>query len=153
MDNKYLITIAGSQTSGGVTETISLSTYGEYKRSDGKDYITYADIDSKGAMKDVTTLTIDGGLWATLEKTGSSNTQLVMEKGRRHICHYDTAVGNLMVGIKTDIIENQLTDDGGHLVLGYSLDVNAASISSNRLDITVNSAPKDFSNFSEAGVL
>lgn len=145
MDDNYLITIAGSQTTGGITETITLSTFGDYRRSDGKDYISYIDMDPRGAKGDVTTLTIDGGYKATLVKTGGTHSELVMEKGRRHICHYDTAFGNMMVGIKTDIIENQLTDEGGHVVLSYSLDVNSASISSNRLDITVDSVPKKYS--------
>ena len=142
MEKDFLITIAGSQTTGANTETISLSTFGEFKRADGMDYISYFEPDPKGAGGDVTLLTIDGCRRATLERTGKSRSRLIMEKGQRCICHYDTAFGNLMVGIKTDIIENQLTEEGGHVVLSYSLDVNSAAISSNRLDITVNSAPR-----------
>ena len=149
MDKDFLITIAGSQTMGGITETISLSTFGEYRRADGKDYITYVEADLRGNDGDTTTLTIDGSWQATLERSGKSRSRLIMEKGRRCICHYDTALGNLMVGIKADVIENQLTGEGGRVVLSYSLDVNSAAISSNRLDITVDSAPKKIDMGSE----
>ena len=137
MNNDYLITIAGKHTTDDNVETISLTTFGDYGHRDGKDYITYAETETTGYAGDITTVTLDGNRCATLERRGKTNSNLVMEKGQKHICHYETGYGNLTVGIRADVIENLLSPDGGSVNLRYKLDLNSHTVSTNELNITV----------------
>ncbi|MEG2698985.1 MAG: DUF1934 domain-containing protein, partial [Ruthenibacterium sp.] len=63
--------------------------------------------------------------------------ELVIEKGCRHVCHYDTGEGALSLGVSADEIQLKLTNCGGSLKFSYMLDVDAESISRNTVNITV----------------
>ncbi len=138
MSNKYLITIDGFQThSDGEEESISLSTVGEFRRDQDRFFITYNESAATGFDGDVTSLEIESDKKVTLNRKGNSNTQLIIERGQRHLSHYNTGYGDLMVGIQAEAIQNHLDDSGGKLLLRYSLDVNASELSVNKLNITV----------------
>lgn len=137
MNNDYLITIDGKHKTGDNTETVSLTTLGNYTKRDGKFYISYHETSATGFDGDITTLTVEDELRATLERTGKTNSKLVMEKGQKYMCHYDTGYGNMMIGIFADIIDNHLGHDGGKVRLRYTLDMNSNAISTNELNITV----------------
>ena len=63
--------------------------------------------------------------------------QLIIEKGQRHQCVYDTGYGTLTLGISGDQIISSLDDNGGHLQVRYTLDINASMASENELLIQV----------------
>lgn len=137
MKNDYLITIDGRHTADDDTETISLSTFGSYVHRDGKDYITYKETDATGYEGDVTTVMLENSNRATITRHGKTRSRLVIEKGQKHMCHYETDYGNLMIGILADKIDNRLQADGGEVRLRYSLDINSNALSVNELNITV----------------
>ena len=82
------------------------------------------------------TSTQDGGL-VTMTRNGAYTTQMVMERGRRHVCHYATPFGDMLLGIFAKKVESSVTEDGGELLLNYTIDVNADLAASNELKITV----------------
>ncbi len=137
----YLITIHGNQNDGDRSDSMTLSTIGDYFRRDGVDYIRYKETAATGFDGDITTLMIEDQARATISRKGSSNARLIIEKGQRHLCHYDTGYGNLNIGISADRIENELGADGGDLRLRYTLDVNANTLSVNELNINVREVP------------
>lgn len=137
MKDEYLITIDGSHTADDDTESVSLSTLGSYERRDGKDYITYRETDATGFGGDVTTVELESDRRAVITRQGHTNSRLVIERGQKHMCHYETGFGNLMIGIRADRIENHLREHGGHVRLRYALDFNANALSVNELNITV----------------
>lgn len=137
MSNDYLITIDGKHKTGDNIETVSLTTLGNYTKHDGMSCITYTETPATGFDGDVTTLTVEDGRRATLERTGKTNSKLIMEKGQKYMCHYDTGYGNIMIGIFADIIDNNLDHDGGQVRLRYTLDMNSNALSTNELNITV----------------
>ena len=63
--------------------------------------------------------------------------QLIIEKGQRHQCFYDTGYGSLTLGISGDDIVSCLDDNGGHLQVRYTLDINASMASENELSVDV----------------
>ena len=63
--------------------------------------------------------------------------QLVVEKGVRHICHYETGQGSLSLGLTADEIVCDLTEEGGTLKYSYLLDISDEAISRNTVTITV----------------
>ena len=70
-------------------------------------------------------------LWQT-------SSQLIIEKGIRHLCHYETGYGSISLGVAADVIEHNLLPDGGELQFSYTLDSGAETlISRNSVLITV----------------
>ncbi len=137
MLNNCVIHIDGVQRADGDTDKLSLSTLGRFYRKDGDYYISYTETEATGYDGDVTTLRVETDRRVTMSRTGRANSELTIEKDRKHLCHYDTGFGSFVVGVRADKIENKLTDKGGRLRLRYSLDVNANALSENELNITV----------------
>ncbi len=138
MNNNYTITINGKQYASDTVETLSLTTRGEFCRAqDGNFHIRYEESETTGFAGDTTTLVIEQNNRATLSRSGKTHSSLVIEKGRKHLCHYDTGVGTLIIGVYADKIENKLHEHGGSLRLRYKLDVNSNAVSVNELNITV----------------
>ena len=137
MNKNYLITIDGKHITGEDVETVSLSTLGNFGSQDGKFFITYEETEATGFAGDVTTFTVENENLATLERNGRTSSKLFMEKGQKHMCHYRTGAGNLVVGILAETIENRLTPKGGEVKLKYTLDLNSSVLSVNELNITV----------------
>ena len=89
-----------------------------------------------------TTLKIaaDGSRVAMLRfgKGSGAGTQLLIEKGKRNLCHYETGYGSMTLGVTADEIICSLTEKGGTAKFGYLLDANSAElVSRNRLEVTV----------------
>jgi uncharacterized beta-barrel protein YwiB (DUF1934 family) len=137
MKKDYLITIDGRHTAGDNTENISLSTLGSYSRRNGVDYIIYKETEATGYEGDVTTLMVENQHRATITRSGKTKSHLVIEKGQKHMCHYDTGYGSINIGILAEKIDNSLAMEGGEVRLRYALDLNASTISVNELTITV----------------
>ena len=63
--------------------------------------------------------------------------RLMLEKGKRHQCLYQTIAGDLMIGVFTKTMKNTLNEKGGTLEVSYTLDFNTDLVSENRFIITV----------------
>ena len=68
---------------------------------------------------------------------GKAPSQLIIEKGKRHVCHYETGMGALNLGVAADYIESELSSEGGRIRFGYYLDMDTHTVSRNTVDITV----------------
>ncbi len=138
MNNNYTITIDGKQYAAGDVETLSLTTRGDFAQAeDGRFQIQYEESETTGFAGDTTTLTVEDSARATLSRSGKTHSSLVIEKGRKHLCHYDTGSGTLVIGVYAVKIDNRLHEHGGSLHLRYKLDVNSSTLSVNDLNITV----------------
>ena len=123
-------------------EFVELMTRGSFVLKGGRYYITYKETETTGYEGCTTTLKIsaDGSRVAMLRfgKGGGAGTQLLIEKGRRNLCHYETGYGSMTLGVTADEIHCQLTEKGGVVRFGYLLDANRADlVSRNRLEVTV----------------
>jgi len=117
-------------------------TAGRYYNKEGSYFISYKESETTGFEGVTTTLKVEGDSCVTLTRSGVSNSSLVLEKGRRHLCHYDTGFGDLMVGVSGCRINSRLDDGGGELTFNYSLDINSSLVSQNEVYISVKEAPK-----------
>ena len=115
------------------TET-SLITEGNL-RNEGSDSfkITYKD-------GSTTEIAVTGNSIASIIRTGSTHSDLVIEPGKKHHCHYETPYGEMIVGIYTHKIDNSLTSDGGRLYLKYTIDVNSSYLSDNEIVMNIKNA-------------
>ncbi|HEX3025876.1 MAG TPA: DUF1934 domain-containing protein [Clostridia bacterium] len=143
MAKDVLINIKGTVISeNSPPDIIELTTAGRYSSKDGNYYISYKESEATGLEGITTTLKVEGESSVTLMRNGAATSRLVLEKGRRHLCHYDTGYGQLMVGVSGCKIKSQLSDLGGDLAFFYTLDINSSLISQNEVFITVKEANK-----------
>lgn len=152
MQDEYLISITGKQYVDGEKGEIQLTTLGSYVKKGDSRYILYDEYDqevpapTKGTKS---VLKIEGNKKVTLIRNGEQKSRLVLEKGQRHMCHYDTGYGSMMIGVFANRINTDLTDEGGNLEISYSLDINAGLTSINEIFINVknvNTTKKENSN-------
>ncbi len=127
---------------GEKEEFVELMTRGEFTLRGSSYYITYKETETTGYEGCTTTLKIaaDGSRVAMLRfgKNGGASTQLLIEKGRRNLCHYETGYGSLTLGVTADEILCDLTEKGGTVRFAYLLDADSAEmVSRNRLEVTV----------------
>jgi uncharacterized beta-barrel protein YwiB (DUF1934 family) len=66
---------------------------------------------------------------------GNSPTSLIIEKGKKHHCHYGTPYGDFMVGISADDVRCNLDESGGDMYFKYTIDVNSTLMSVNEMFI------------------
>ena len=85
----------------------------------------------------VQTLVTADGDFAVVEQTGSRASRLQIRQGERSVSSYETPYGSLQVGVTGLRVDNALTPEGGTLSLCYEVDINAASVSTNTIDIRV----------------
>ena len=125
------------EAEGERSET-ELLTDGTMEQVDGKFIVSYEDSGATGFEGATTTITAEGSSIVSIVRTGTANSNLVIETGKKHYCLYGTPYGDITVGIFTHKIENSLSENGGSLYLKYTIDVNSAYMSDNEiyLDIT-----------------
>lgn len=141
LKENYLIDIEGvMQQSGGEPDTVHLITKGSFLRKNGSYFISYQETTATGYQGNVTTVKAEGSGKVSMLRFGPQPSQLVIERGRRHVCHYDSGYGVLSLGVAADEIENSLTDAGGHLMFSYTLDTGSTHVSHNQVKITVQEA-------------
>lgn len=138
MDRNYLICIESVIEQDGEQDSIQLMTHGSFLRRGGSYFITYEETETTGYAGCTTTIRAsrDEHRVAML-RYGPVANQLVIERGIRHVCHYDTGAGAISLGVMADEIRCELGDTGGTLVFGYTLDCDTRELSRNRVTITV----------------
>ncbi len=130
-----LITVKGFQYANGEQDTIELKTLGKFGIKNDKFYIKYTETAENGENCE-TLIKVDE--WQTvLKRSGSTDSRMVIEVGKRNSCAYSSAGCAIILDIYGNQIDNQLNEHGGALNLEYDLNMNYAPISHNRIEITV----------------
>ena len=137
MLNNYKINIEGRETIDGMDDGISLFTLGDYDKTEKGFRISYMDTETTGFAGDITTLETDGDKSITVRRRGKSFMDLVVEKDRRNVSHYDTEYGSMLIGVRGNDLRIDLDDDGGTVSFRYALDIDTNIVSEHSLDITV----------------
>ncbi len=86
------------------------------------------------------TLRVENGDCVTMTRSGLFETELIIQRGKRHNCSYSTPAGNLLLGVFAQRVESDMTEMGGTLEFDYTLDLGAGVVSENYLVITVTEA-------------
>ncbi|MDP4120797.1 MAG: DUF1934 domain-containing protein [Bacillota bacterium] len=139
MQENYLISIKGTQFFENSTDKTEVLTAGNYIHKTDNKFITYSEYNEEKPSKRLTSvIKVEGNDKVTVIRGGEVKSRLILEKGRRHQCHYNTPFGDLMVGVFADSIINELNDNGGCLKVSYSLDFNADFACRNEIEIQIN---------------
>ena len=138
MNYNCLICIDGTVDQQGEQQRIQLKTRGSFLRRGNSFFITYEETEATGYAGCTTTVKVaaDESRVAML-RFGPASSQLIIEKGVRHVCHYETGVGALTLGVAADEIRCQLTDAGGQAFFSYTLDDGTQELSRNLVEVTV----------------
>lgn len=125
-------------------EFVELMTRGSFVLKGGSYYVTYRETETTGYEGCTTTVKVaEDARKVSMLRFGKQSSQLIIEKGTRHLCHYETGYGSISLGVAADVIEQRLDENGGRLKFSYTLDSGAESfISRNLVDITVDKLPE-----------
>ncbi len=143
MNENCLLTITNRQVMDDDTDEINLTVRGISCTKAGKRYIIYREEDPQTHNEQTTTLKIEhteGSDTVTLirhDALHGHNTNLILEKGKRHQCQYGTEFGYVTLGVFTSSLTDTVTDAGGSIRISYTLDVNTNLSIINEITITV----------------
>ena len=121
------------------TETFEMDTEGVLRVSDEKIEIEYFETELTGMDGACTNISFDRenpGL-VTMLRTGSIETALVFEEGRRNVCAYTTDAMAFEVTIRTWDLCNEMTENGGKLTLDYSMELHGITADHTKIEIDV----------------
>lgn len=108
-----------------------------YQNPDGERIISYEESETTGMEGSNMQLRIAKDGMISIVRTGSYQTHLVVQKGKKHFCHYETPFGEFAVGVSAKWIRNELTDEGGKLAMRYTVDANTTLLSDNEIQLHV----------------
>ncbi len=137
MKKEVLIKIKGVYRQNGEEDEVELLTTGSYYKRNGHYYIAYDESEATGFEGTRTILKVENDDRVTMIRSGATKSQLIVERGMRHQCHYDTGFGAMTIGVWGDRIVSSLDDHGGDLEFSYSLDINAFLASENMVYVSV----------------
>lgn len=121
------------------TET-ELITQGKFKKNNDSFHISYEDSEATGFNGSITEIYVIDNKYASIIRTGEIQSDLVIEPGKKHHCHYETPYGSMDIGIYTHSIVNNLKDDGGTLYMKYTIDINTSYMSDNEIILNIKKA-------------
>ena len=136
----FTISILGSQTSpGSGEEEFELITEGKFEREGEKTEISYFDSETTGFAGSQTTFIVEPEK-ITLTRDSWYGGDMVFEESEKHHFLYQTPFGSLTMGIATERVSSELSENGGNLQIKYALDVDNVIISRNSFNITIKPA-------------
>jgi len=133
-----ILKIKGTQTPSGAEEDIiELITEGKIYDKDNAKYLVYEESELSGMEGCTTSLKIAGDK-IEMRRFGRATSQLVFEKGKRHVTNYSTPYGNFRMEILTKKLEYSLNqDEKGTISLEYRMSLQGLSEGTNKLDIEI----------------
>ncbi len=133
---KVYVSIIGESTVDGDGDKTELVTEGEYTLRNGKYLLRYKEhlADVGG---DCTTLIKIDNETVVMSRNGNINTQMIFEKGKRHISHYETPLGSFTIGVSTDVLGVNVDECGGEVEIKYILDINNSAQVENYLHLNI----------------
>lgn len=132
-----VLTIKSTQEINGEQDSSEFVSCGTYDYKTNEIELLYDESVALGVENIKTRLTADKNGVVELSRNNGDFGCLIIEKGKRHLCQYHTAYGNLMIGIYGEDIKNELNENGGSISLCYSIDINSGLLSRNKVEITI----------------
>lgn len=137
---KAIIKIIDRHVQDGEEYVCELTTSGEFEVTDVGCIVNYTETDEE-LSNCVTSLMVEGSRKISMTRTGKYNTEMIIEKDRRHTCFYATPYGELIMGVYAKSVENGVAENGGILKFSYTIDFNNTPASENELTVAV--TPKE----------
>ncbi len=123
MQMDYIVSIDTKQKIDGDEENLQVITHACFSGSRDNYTIVYSEQNSDGG-ESTTELRCEKGEKISVVRSGDEmSTQLVLEKGRRHISCHSTPFGTFSMGITAIEIDSDIDEKGGTLHFRYATDI------------------------------
>jgi len=137
MHKDIMIKLQGSQNVASQnSETIELTTCGTIEYVENGCKITYEETELTGMQGTTTSIIVEKTGKITLNRTGTTNSCLVFEEGKKNLSYYDTDVGAFSISVYANYLEADINEDGGSIEIDYVLEVNGNFAGQNEISIT-----------------
>ena len=137
MKKDVLINLTSIQTIDKESTQTELITSGTLEEN-GEEYtIKYDESEATGFEGSTTIINVKNDRLISILRRGKTNSELTIEIGTKHYCHYGTPFGDFVVGIFAHTIQNEINDFQGRLYLKYTIDINSSYISDNEILIVI----------------
>lgn len=144
MKKNVILTIKGVQSIPGMpSDTVEIATCGQLSKKNNSYWLSYEESALTGFAGYKTTLHIEDNR-VTMHRTGKTESNLIIEKGMRHLCSYGTEFGLMNIGIMGSQIKNNLNESGGKVDFSYTMDIDTALASTQHITIDVTPDTADF---------
>lgn len=138
MEPNVMLTIEGQQwNDDDKPQAIRLMTEGRLYRKDLDWYVVYEESEATGMEGTKTTMRVGDDGTVSLIRSGSHGMKLTFAAGTRHITRMETPYGDLDVEVYTSLVQTKITEAGGFIHLGYSIDLNNRDRMNTRLDVEI----------------
>ncbi len=134
---RVILSIVGTQSNGPAQDSVEMLTEATLEQIGEITDIRYNEPDENGFEECQTHIRTQGDACVTITRTGKYASQLILEKGQRHLNHYDMGFGQLVMGVSTSRIHNTLCPTGGQLTVHYTLEMNHSLVSNNRFVLKI----------------
>lgn len=133
---QIVLTIRDNHLQDGEKDGSELITTGTFEGTPEDYHISYIE-QSEGLEQCETTLHVEGQDRITMVRTGSNTAELILEKNKRHNCHYNTPYGSFILGVYAKHITSKVLPDEacGAVAFRYTLDFNSSNSTENELNI------------------
>ncbi len=137
MKKDIMIRLVTRQTSDeDEPQTLEITTHGTLENSGSGYLIEYDEIDDE--LKNCrTAIQIVAPTSITMTRDGNYNSQLIIEKDKRHTCIYSTPFGDLSMGVFASDVSAAIKENGGRIKMKYTIDFNSSMVSENTVNVTV----------------
>ncbi len=137
MKKDVLIEIKSLIESQGENESLEITTRGKLLKKDDSLFITYKETDQTGFDGCGVLIRVDGEEKASVTRNGDAPSHLIIEKGKRNVCAYNTPFTTATLGISGARIEKKEENEEIQLFISYELDLNSELMSRNKLSIKI----------------
>jgi len=131
------ITLVNNQSGGGETDRIEFVSGGNFYRKDGAFFITYKEHSEMGMGNSRVLLKVEDRN-ITMRRMGEFQSVMKYELGKTTEFIYRMPYGEMNIKLKTEMIDNNLSQEGGRVDFSYILIMDSSEIHNDvRLDIRV----------------
>jgi uncharacterized beta-barrel protein YwiB (DUF1934 family) len=142
VEPNVLLTIEGQQWNDDEKpQAIRLTTEGRLYRKDPAWFVVYDESSATGLEGTQTTMQVADDGSVSLIRTGSHGMRLTFLAGNRHITRMETPFGDLDVEVYTSLVQTRISEKGGYIHLGYSIDLNKRERMNTRLNVKIKQRP------------
>lgn len=138
MTKDVLVKVEGTQYMDGESDSIAIVTAGTCYEKNGKWYVMYEETaeETNEVTKNTVKITPDK---VEVTKKGFLYAQMTYECGKQYLTNYVTPMGVFVMGITTDVLTLEVTENRLFLRIEYDMEMNGQYVSRNILELQAGS--------------
>lgn len=136
MKNDIIIKIEGIQNFNGEDGKVELTTKGIIEDIENGVAIVYEESELTGMEGTTTRITVEKNGIITLNRSGSTNSCMVFEEGKRNLSYYDTEAGAFTISVFANYLEAEINETGGNIEIDYMLEIDGKMVGQNEISVS-----------------